>query len=86
MGGGFGILTNLSPTRFESQRIWRNRERDKLGLNERLNGYELGLGSGLNPNRWDARFLGWIPANGLVERVHSWQPDRSTVTGALGLG
>jgi hypothetical protein len=54
--------------------------------NERLNGYELGFGSGLSPNGSDERLLGRILANGLVERVRSRWPDRPVVAGMLGLG
>jgi hypothetical protein len=67
------------------QRIRRNREGDKLGLNERLNGDELGFELGLNPNGSDAHLLGQIPTNRLEERVHTRWPDRSAVAGALGL-
>jgi hypothetical protein len=63
-----------------------NWEADKVGLNEWLKGYELRFGSGLNPNGSDARLLGRIPANGLVEWVCTQRPDRSTADGALGLG
>jgi hypothetical protein len=34
--------------------------RGKLGLNERLNGYELGFGSGLSPNGSDPRLTSLI--------------------------
>jgi hypothetical protein len=71
---------------FESQWIRKNQEGDKLGLNKWPKGYELGFGLGLNPNGSEARLLGWIPPNGLVERVHTQWPDRSTVAGALDLG
>jgi hypothetical protein len=53
--------------------------------NERLNGYELGFGSGLSPNGSGERLLGQILANGLVERAHTWRPDRPMVAGMLGL-
>jgi hypothetical protein len=56
-----------------------------LILNEWLNGYELGFGSGLSPNRSNVRLLRQILANGLVERVHTQWPDRPTAAGALGL-
>jgi hypothetical protein len=55
-------------------------------LNKRLNGYELGFESGLSPNELDVGLLGWILANGLVERVRTRQPDRPTAAGVLGLG
>jgi hypothetical protein len=53
--------------------------------NERLNGYELGFGSGFSPNGLDERLLGQILAKGLVERVRTWWPDRPAVAGVLGL-
>jgi hypothetical protein len=53
--------------------------------NERLNGYELGFGLGLSPNGSDERLLGRILANGLVERVRTWWPDRPAAAGVLGL-
>jgi hypothetical protein len=55
-------------------------------LNEWLNGYELGFGSGLSPNGSDVCLLGRIVANGLVEQVRTRWPDRPTEAGALGLG
>jgi hypothetical protein len=55
-------------------------------LNEWLNGYELGFGSGLSPKGSDERLLGQILANGLVERVHTRWPDQPATAGALGLG
>jgi hypothetical protein len=55
-------------------------------LNERLNGYELGFGSGLSPNESDVRLLGRILANGLVERVRTQWSDRPVAAGVLGLG
>jgi hypothetical protein len=54
--------------------------------NERLNGYEPRFGSGLSPNVPDERLLGWILANGLVERVCTQWPDRPLAAGVLGLG
>jgi hypothetical protein len=54
--------------------------------NEQLNGYELGFESGLSPNRSDERLLGWILANGLVERVRTLWPDQPAAAGLLGLG
>jgi hypothetical protein len=74
------------PLSFESQWIRKNQEGDKLGLNEWLKGYELSFGSSLNPNGSEARLLGRIPPNGLVERVRTQRSDQSVVAGALGLG
>jgi hypothetical protein len=57
---GFGILTNLSPTRLRIIADKANLREDKLGLNEWFNGYELGFGSGLCPNGSDPRLSGQI--------------------------
>jgi hypothetical protein len=54
--------------------------------NEKLNGYELGFGSGLSPNGSVERLLGRILANGLVERVCTRWPDWPVKAGMLGLG
>jgi hypothetical protein len=79
---GFGILTNLSQNRLQ---ITTDKEINSV-LNERLNGYELGFTSGLSPNGSDVCLLGWILANGLVERIRTWRPDWPAVAGVLGLG
>jgi hypothetical protein len=54
-------------------------------LNERLNRYELGFGSGLSPNGSDVSLLGRNLDNELVELVRTRWLDQPTAAGVLGL-
>jgi hypothetical protein len=58
-------------------------DRDKLSLNERLNGYELRFGLGLSPNGSDPRLTGRIQPERRVRPI-GWLGRATSLLGCLG--